>query len=94
MKQKKVVFTVLLVAAGYFGAAIFYWRWWPAHSLLFGALSQFSCPVCPHVDGTGTNWEKFFSRAASFGLFNAVLVVAVGWAVVGLVRLIRARVSP
>ena len=93
MKRKKAALTVLLIAAGYVGAAIFYWRWWPAHSPLFGALSQVSCPVCPHVDGTGTNWEKFISRTASVGFLNAVLAVAVGWAVVGLVRLIKARVS-
>lgn len=93
MKYEKTFLTVMFIAVGFLGAAAFYWRWWPAYSPSYGAFSQLACPTCPHVDGIGSNLQKFVSRTAVFGGLNAALFTVLGWAAVGTIRLVKRHVS-
>jgi|GraSoiStandDraft_51_1057287.scaffolds.fasta_scaffold159214_1 hypothetical protein len=49
MKRTLVIIGVL----GYLQAALYYWRWggFPREIALI-------CPLCPHIDGIGSDWQK------------------------------------
>ena len=49
-----------------------------------------SLPVVPNIDGVGTNWDKFVSRAVLGGLLNIVPALLVGWLIVEVLA-IRSR---
>ena len=76
--------TICLVALGYLQAAIFYWRW---NVIPHGI--ALVCPVCPHMDGGGTNWEKFSSRTLGLATLNAVVLVGAFLLSNGIFRLLR-----
>ena len=73
--------SLLFIFFGFIGGEIRYWRWWP-HTRPYFIVSGSLCPLCPNVDGAGTNWEKFVSRAVLGGLLNIVPALLVGWLVV------------
>jgi hypothetical protein len=67
MKRTLVIIGVL----GYLQAALYYWRWggFPREIALI-------CPLCPHIDGIGSDWQKFSERTLAFGTINTVLWLA------------------
>ncbi len=91
MKHPKTAFTLVLIGLGYLGAAMFYWRWWPRWyaTEVYYQLASAACPVCPNIDSMGTDVQKFLGRTAFLGAINAMLFVAGGWLLLGVVRLIR-----
>jgi hypothetical protein len=82
---QKVGLSMVLVALGFVGAAIRYWRWWPNHSDPY-SLTGFACPFCPNMDSLGTNWQKFISRTVLGGFLNVVPFLIVGWLLIHLER--------
>ncbi|MGA8153265.1 MAG: hypothetical protein WB952_20095 [Terriglobales bacterium] len=83
----KLMLTVALAYLGYLGAAVFY-------SYLIGirVQTEYLCLFCPHlfvVGDASTPHQKFVHYVLSYGTFNAVLFVAVGWVLFGLARLVR-----
>jgi hypothetical protein len=67
-----------LVALGYVGAGIRYWRW----GGLPETVQMLACPMCPHIDSLGTDWEKFSGRLVGQGTINAVVYLCIFWLVV------------
>ena len=82
------------VSIGFIGGAVRYWRWWPSHSAPYFIISGILCPLCPNIDGVGTNWDKFVSRTVLGGLLNIVPALLVGWLIVGIIAIHnRSRVN-
>jgi hypothetical protein len=79
---RAVVMSLLFVITGFIGAAIKYWRWWPSHTTDYFMTSVLVCPLCPNVDGYGTDWQKFVSRTFTGGILNALPALIVGRSVV------------
>ena len=82
--------SLLFVFIGFIGGAVRYWRWWPSQTKPYFIASGILCPLCPNIDGVGTNWDKFVSRTVLGGLLNIVPALLVGWLVVGILA-IRSR---
>lgn len=80
---------VALVLLGYFQAALFYWRWGGIPSA-FGGIA---CPLCPNIDGLGSNLDKFIRRTVGAGTLNAVALVVPFLIGYWIYRAIRGRLS-
>jgi hypothetical protein len=88
MTGRRVLFWSLgFVLAGFVGAALRYWRWWPASTEIYRIVTGIACPLCPNVDSIGNDWEKFGQRTLLGGIFNLIPSLVVGWGAVGLLRL-------
>jgi hypothetical protein len=84
-------FSLILFAIGFVAAAAYYWRWWPDFAYPLVVPTQFACPVCPHIDGIGSDLGKFVGRTLVFGPINGLLMVCAGWIVFGALRLLKRR---
>jgi hypothetical protein len=78
--QSALLFTAVLAALGYIGAGLFY-----GYLLGFNTQTPLTCPVCPHITGSGDLLHKFLARMLILGSLNALLLVSVGWCLRGLV---------
>jgi hypothetical protein len=79
ISKHRAAVTLALVAFGYVGAAIYY-----SHLVGFNVDFPYLCPVCPEILSVGSPLSKFVWRTITMGTFNAVLFIAVGWALVGM----------
>jgi len=73
---------IVLILLSYLSAGIFYWRWGGIPSPVQGH----SCPLCPDIDGTGSNLQKFISRTIGMGTINAAILIGSFVLFVGLPR--------
>jgi hypothetical protein len=80
--------SLLFVLIGFIGGGVRYWRWWPSHTTPYSIVSEIACPLCPNIDGLGSNWEKFVSRVAG-GVLNVVPALVMGWLIIGIVVVCR-----
>ena len=77
-----VKWTIVLAAAGFFGAAIFY-----SPYIGLNAQTPLTCPVCPNIDGAYVlPVTRFLRDTLIGGTLNAALFVSVGWVAWGIVR--------
>jgi hypothetical protein len=79
ISKYKAGVTLAFVAFGYVGAAINY-----SHLVGCNVDFPYLCPVCPEILSLGSPLSKFIWRTITMGTFNAVLFIAVGWALVGI----------
>jgi len=68
--QRQLV--AILLALGYLGAVLFYGH------LLGASDFPFLCPVCPHIDSSGTLLGKLLRRSLVLGTLNAGLFLVIG----------------
>jgi hypothetical protein len=83
-RHTALVFTTVLSAMGYIGAALFY-----GYLLGFNTQTPLTCPVCPNITSVGEPLEKFVVRTLFFGTFNAFVLVSIGWCVRGLITVAK-----
>jgi hypothetical protein len=76
--------SLLFVVIGFVGGAVRYWRWWPFHTATYFIVSGIACPLCPNIDGAGTDLKKFASRAVLGGLLSIFPSLLAGWLIVGI----------
>jgi hypothetical protein len=81
--------SLLFVLIGFIGGGVRYWRWWPSHTTPYSIVSEIACPLCPNIDGLGSNWEKFVSRTVAGGVLNVVPALVMGWLIIGIVVVCR-----
>jgi hypothetical protein len=68
-KLRRIAFVLILVS--YVSAGLFYWRW----GGIPGVLQDQVCPLCPNVDSTGSNLQKFTSRTVGMETINAAILI-------------------
>jgi len=77
--------TILLAAAGFIGAAIFY-----SPHIGVNAQTALTCPLCPHITSRyASPFAKFALYTFIGGTVNAALLVALGWIAWGIVRSVK-----
>ena len=81
---RAVRLSLLFVVIGFIGGAVRYWRWWPSHTAPYFIVSGIACPLCPTIDGAGTDWNTFVSRTVLGGLLNIVPSLLTGWLIIGI----------
>ena len=87
MKARNIVaLSLVFIVVGFMGAAVKYWRWWPSRTDWYREVSSIVCPMCPEIDGIGTDREKFVSRTVEVGPWNAIPALIIGWTVVVVIR--------
>jgi len=69
MKRTRTILITLAIF-GYLQAAVFYWRWGGIPDSLKAV-----CPLCPNIDGIGTDLQKFTTRTLSIGTANALVLI-------------------
>src|SRR5260370_35252060 len=62
---------IVLIVLSYVSAGIFNWRWGGIPRIV----QDNACPLCPNIDGTGSDLQKFTSRTAGMGTINAAILV-------------------
>ena len=84
----RAAITLVLLALGYFGAAI-------AYLYLLGSKIDFPylCPVCPNIDSIGSPLSKFIWRTISLGTLNAMLFVGIFWVILALAAAFKRLIS-
>jgi len=88
MKIRKAVrLSLLFIFIGFIGGAVRYWRWWPSHATPYFIVSGILCPLCPNIDGVGTNWDKFVGSTFLGGLLNIIPSLLVGWLIFGILAI-------
>lgn len=83
-RQAALIFTFVLAALGYIGAGLFY-----GYLLGFNTQTPLTCPVCPHILSLGDPLHKFLARTLVLGWLNALLLVIVGWCLLGLAMIAK-----
>jgi hypothetical protein len=87
-RRINVWLTLAFISLGYLGAADFYFYLiGPSAPLLL------PCLACPNILSSGAPLQKFIWRVAVAGTLNTLLVLAVGWFLVFIVRLARGRLA-
>jgi hypothetical protein len=79
--------SLVFIFIGFIGGAVRYWRWWPSHTAPYFVVSGIFCPLCPNIDGAGTNWDKFVSRTVLGGVLNIVPALLVVWLFFGILAI-------
>ena len=64
---------------GVVGAAAFYWRF--PFLTFIPSIGHVTCPLCPNIDGMGSQLNKILTRTALIGPFNGLLIGGVFWLV-------------
>jgi uncharacterized membrane protein len=82
-----VRWTLILAAAGFVGAGVFY-----SPYIGFNGQTPLACPVCPTIFSIGHPALHFVEFTVVMGIFNAILFVIVGLAVRAFVRLVTGRI--
>jgi hypothetical protein len=77
------------VLIGFIGGGVRYWRWWPSGTTPYSIISEIVCPLCPNLEGPGSNWEKFVSRTVMGGVLNVVPALVMGWSILGVIAFCR-----
>jgi len=85
--HKNQGWTLLFVALGYLGAAVFY-----SYLVGINANIQIFCLVCPHITSSGSPVPKFIYRTLGLGTLNALFLLLAGWSIIFFVRFIK-RIS-
>jgi hypothetical protein len=83
---KRFPLTIIFLALGYVGAAVYY-----GYLLGFDSQTQLTCPLCPHILGRGAPLKKFILYTFISGTVNAICAIALGWLLVGLVRFAKRK---
>lgn len=73
---------IVLIVLSYTSACLFYWRWGGIPTFV----QEHVCPICPYIDSTGSDLQKFTSRTIGMGTINAAILVGVLILFVGLPR--------
>lgn len=82
IRQRRVAFTLILVALGYIGAGFFY-----GYLLGFDTQTPFTCPLCPRILSIGNPVHKFVVRTLVLGTLNGMCFATVGWILRGLIAI-------
>jgi len=61
---------IFLIILSYGSAGLFYWRW----RGIPRTVQENVCPLCPNIDGSGSDLQKFISRTVVIGTINAALL--------------------
>jgi hypothetical protein len=75
--------TIVLIVLSYLSPGLFYWRWGGVPSIV----QNYACPLCPYIDSTGSDLQKFTSRTIGMGTIKAAVLVGSLILFVGLPRL-------
>lgn len=78
-RQAALIFTFVLAALGYIGAGLFY-----GYLLGFDTQTPLTCAACPQILSVGDPLRKFLALTLVLGWLNALLLVSVGWCLLGL----------
>src|SRR5215468_1871225 len=90
MKGRTVAaLSLVFILVGFMGASVKYWRCCPSRTDWYRMVSGVVCPMCPEIDGIGTDREKFVSRTVWVGPWNAIPALIIGWTVVVVVRSVK-----
>ena len=72
-KHKIGLVTISMVALGYLSAGLRYWRWGGIPSIV----QNYACPLCPNIDSSGSDLQKFFARTIVLGTINAAILMGI-----------------
>ena len=81
----KLKWTILLAAVGFLGAGVFY-----SPYLGLKAQTALTCPLCPNTTSCCASLAtKFVLYTFVGGTLNAVSLIAVGWIIWGITRIVK-----